>query len=173
MVGCSILSTRNQKGMLVGDQQLALDQRWQLPIAAISVTAVLTTPPRAGKSRGKTIRDQFRAIACGCSSGERSLLPVDALSASSSSPCAFPGRPGPRRGWLFLPRGLRNFRGYNWSVKAGPNDHLLWHSVTRPTIAEAPALLLHPLGFSCAVIPRLQPAPMANCLRSGLVRRRM
>jgi len=27
--------------------------------------------------------------------------------------------------------------------------------------------------FSCAVIPRLQPAPIANCLRSGLVRRRM
>jgi hypothetical protein len=108
--------------MLAGDQQSAFGQkRWQLPIAAFSRTAVLTLPPRAGKSRGKTIRDQFRAIACGCSGGERSLLPVDALSASSSSPCALPGRPGPRRGWLFLPRGLRNFQGHNWPVKAGPN----------------------------------------------------
>jgi len=107
--------------MLAGDQQLAFGQRWQLPIAAFSGSAVLTLPPRAGKSRGKTIRDQFRAIACGCSGGERSLLPVDALSASSSSPCALPGRPGPRRGWLFLPRGLRNFQGHNWPVKAGPN----------------------------------------------------
>jgi hypothetical protein len=98
---------------------LALGQRSQ--IAVFSGIAVLTSPPRAVKSRGKTIRDQFRAIACGCSSGERSLLPVDALSASSSSPCALPGRPGPRCGWLFLPRGLRNIQGYNWPVKAGPN----------------------------------------------------
>ena len=107
--------------MLAGDQRLAFGQRWQLPIAAVSGTALLTLPPRAGKSRGKTIRDQFRAIACGCSGRERSLLPVDALSASSSSPCALPDRLGPRRGWLFLPRDLRNFPGHNWPVKAGPN----------------------------------------------------
>ena len=107
--------------MLVGDQRLAFGQRWQLPFAAFSGTAVLALLPRAGKSRGKTIRDQFRAIACGCSGGERSLLPVDALSASPSSPCALPDRPGPRCGWLFLPRGLRNFQGHNWPVKAAPN----------------------------------------------------